>query len=395
MSRENKKILFITEDFPSGLNGNSVRTKGLLEHFLKTGYKIDLCCLHFEGFKIHQFKHKNLRVYLVESNLIKKTLANFYINFFKIIFSFFTITLRRLFNKDLNDKLAKLLHKNSYDAVFYDGYSTLQYLDHQVNAEKIYIDDEDFTDLFRQRFLLERNILKRIFYLHEYLKSSIYELYFLRKLNQIWAISPRTKKRLEKASRVKTVIMPTIISSMENLYSNSGTRIVFTGTLNWRENIEGLKWFISNHWNNILKLVPDAKLLVIGQGASTEFISYLNSFNNIIYKGYVKNLKDEYAKSCLSIAPVRINAGIKVKILTYMSYGLPVVSTNIASLGLVSTDGVLISPDKSFAKYIIILLRNQNIRKRFSKMAHSNIKNNYSDQEMENFLSNNFNNNLS
>lgn len=392
MNKKNHRLLFITEDFPSGLNGTSVKTRNTLNYLLDSGYKIDVCCFLFEEFSKHDFKHKNLRIFTAQSKRINKTSITFFIKLFSILFSYLPITIKRLFNADLDRIISQLQIKNKYDVIFYDGYSTLQYLDNKSKSQKIYIDDEDFTDLFRQRFFLDKRLIKKLFFLHEYLKSLFYESLYMSKVDQVWAISPRTKERLEEVSGVKTVLMPTIIPLKKNLYQGNSVRIVFTGTLNWRENVEGLKWFITNHWSRILNKIPEAELVVIGQGASPSLISYLKSQRNIVYKGYVKSLEDEYRKISLSIAPVRINAGIKVKILTYMSYGLPVVSTHKAAWGLVSTKGVLVASDNNLSRCIISLLQNNKLRRYLSLNAHNNIKSNYSQKQLEIFLSQNLNN---
>lgn len=392
MKKKNNRLLFITEDFPSGLNGTSVKTRNTLNYLLNTGYEVDVCCFLFEGFQQHDLNHKNLRIFTAKSKRFKKKSFSFLIQVFKIIFSFIPITIKRLFNSNLNKKIRELENKNRYAVIFYDGYSTLQYLNRKLDSKKVYIDDEDFTDLFRQRFILDSNFFKKIFYFSEYLKSLVFEFFYMRKVDQVWAISSNNKKRLEKISGVKTVLMPIIIPLQRNLYQSNGLRIIFTGTLNWRENVEGLKWFIAYHWSKVLKKIPQAELVIIGQGASLSLISYLKSHKNIVYKGYVKSLEDEYKNASLSIAPVRINAGIKVKILTYMSCGLPVVSTQKAALGLISTGGVLVTSDKNFAKCIISLLKKEKLRKYLSLKAHENIKDNYSERQLEVFFSHNLNN---
>ncbi len=390
---KNNKLLFITEDFPSGLNGTSVKTRNTLNYLLESGYKIDVCCFHFEDFKVHNLKHKNLKIHSVERKKTVRFSPEYLLNIFQIIASFSPISIARLFSKELNIVIKKLISENNYQVIIHDGYSTLQYQSFNKKIRSIYIDDEDFTDLYRQRFILERAILSRLFYVHEYLKSLIFEYFHMRKLNQIWAISPRTEKRLAKISKVKTVLMPTYIPIEKNIYNSKGKNLVFTGTLNWKENIDGLKWFISKHWHRIRSFEPKTKLIVIGQGASSDLISYLNKIDGVVYRGYVKKLETEYLNASLSISPVMINAGIKVKILTYMSYGLPVISTTKAAWGLVSSSGIIISTEKFYSHCVIILLRNKKLRIRLSKNAHANIENNYSKVMLKNFFLENLENN--
>lgn len=384
-----KKILFITEDFPSGLNGASVRTRSTLKSILSLGYSVEVCCFHFIDFSIHDLKHKNLKIHTIATKKRKKLSISFLLYIFKLVFSQAPISIRRLYNVDLQHKIDQLLQKK-FDIVVYDGYSTLQYLNRQFLGKSIFIDTEDFTQLYFRRCVEEQRIIQKIFYFLEYLKSSVFEKNTMRFVDQIWAISPNTKKRLENMSKKDTFLMPTYIAKEKNIYSGEGKKIVFTGTLNWRENVEGLRWFIDTHWGTVLERNPGTKLIVIGQGASFELQTFLKSQKNIIYKGYVEKLATEYSKAVLAISPVLINAGIKVKILTYLSYGLPVVSTPTASWGLVNTDGVVIAENVFFAQKIIELLKKPKQRRLLSKQGYANIANNYSLKGLSKFIKERF-----
>lgn len=391
MPKAKANVLLITEDFPSGLNGTSVKTRNTLDFLLKNNYVVDVCCFHFEDFNLHQIKHSNLKIFKVKTKKQNKKSWLYLLYLLQLVVSPVPITLKRLYQKDLAKKISNLCIKNKYDVVFYDGYSTLQYFLPKESGKQIYIDDEDFTDLFRQRLLMEKKLVKKVFYAAEFFKSLIFERLTMRRVDQVWAVSPNTQLRLQRVSRKKTVLMPTIIPAQENLYKNHGENIVFTGTLNWPENIDGLRWFIDHCWTQVLKFVPKATLTVIGQGADSALIEYLKKQKNVIYLGYTPDLRGEYKKAALAISPVRINAGIKVKTLTYLSYGLPVVSSEIAAWGLVSTKGVLVIKDKQFALATAALLMKPKVRRLLSKHAHDNIKTNYREELLGLFLQKNLN----
>lgn len=383
------KILLITEDFPSGLNGTSVKTRNTLIYLLEQNFSVDVCCFHFDHFKIHALKHKNLKIYSVPTTKRNKKSLSYLFYLFSILLSVSPITLKRLFNVSLKEKVQQLKRENNYGVVLYDGYSTLQYLDER-DEKAIYIDDEDFTDLFRQRFLLEKNLIKKIYYGSEFLRSRLFESIKFPKVGQIWAISPRTKERLKKISGKKTVLMPTIIPWQKNIYRGQGKNLVFTGTLNWRENVEALEWFLSKHWRGILKKLPDTTLTIIGQGAENNFANYLMKQPNIRYLGYTPDLTKEYERATLAISPVLINAGIKVKTLTYLSYGLPVVSSLVAAWGLKSVRGVVLAEEDDFGEVVAKLLTRPKILQTLSKLAEKNIKQNYSQEKLKVFLSKNW-----
>ena len=285
------------------------------------------------------------------------------------------------------DKLANSLYeKNNYDYVFYDGFSTLQYL--KTKSEKnIYIDDEDITDLLMKRIKSVKNLLLKLFFLTEYVKCLIYERLVLNKVDQIWAIAPNTYERLKTLSSAKISLMPTIVPKRKNAFNVKSKDIVFTGLLSWMENTDGLKWFLDNFWIDIRKEFPKIKLHIIGQMAKDDLIEYLSGFKGVELHGYVKDLEDIYKKSAIAIAPILINSGIKVKILTYLSYGLPVVSTNQATWGLSSNNGIEATSEKEFGKGVIKLLKNSKLRSSLSKKAVKNIDRYHSKKTLKKFFS--------
>lgn len=387
MLKLKRRVLIITEDFPSGLSGSTVKTRNLINFLLKDGFRVDVCCYQFAGFALHNLEHPQLKVYTAKTSRPKRRSVAYWYYLGKLLLSLTPITVKRLFNQPLAKQINQLLRQHLYGAVLFDGYAALQYLPKTFSAQKIYIDHEDFTDLFRQRWLLESSRKQRIFFLTEYLKNLVFEKMTLNKVDQIWAVSPATQKRLARISGVKTVLMPTIISVEKNCYQGQGTNLVFTGTLNWRENLEGLTWFLNNHWALIRKKLPMTTLTVIGQGASPGFIKFLERQPGVKYLGYTPNLKTEYQQATLAISPIRINAGIKVKTLTYLSFGLPVISLAVAARGLVSTDGVAVVSEKNFGLLTVALLKNLKLRQYLSEQAHYNIRVNYAASQLKRFLS--------
>lgn len=378
------KVLFITEDYPSGLNGTSVKTRYTLQHLLQNNYQIDLCCAHHQT-KLRPIADKNLKTFCVKKRYPSKlSWANFRRKI-QIFFSFEPSFVRQLYSARLEAVIKRLHQQQEYDFLIFDGFSTLIY-DLSSSAEKIYIDDEDMTILFKRRAAQTTNLLKKIFYKLDYWRSLNFESRFLSKMDQVWAISPKTAQRLAGLTQAETSLMPTYLPLNKNLYQPTSTDLVFTGTLSWEENICGLKWFLIEHWSQIHQQLPQLKLHIIGREAGSDLKAFLYKFPQVKYWGYVENLEDVYQNCALAIAPVLINAGIKVKILTYMSYGLPVVATPTASLGLVSTQGLTIAQPAEFAQSVIKLISFESRRSKQAIEAYQNIKENYSAEHLTAFV---------
>ncbi|MCX5657822.1 MAG: glycosyltransferase, partial [Candidatus Omnitrophica bacterium] len=63
------------------------------------------------------------------------------------------------------------------------------------------------------------------------------------------------------------------------------------------------------------------------------------SGKNVVVRGYVEDLGEIFDHCRLSVAPLRYGAGIKGKIVTSLSYGVPCVATAIAKEGMGLTHG--------------------------------------------------------
>jgi len=382
-----KRLLFITQVYPSAATGTTVKTRHTIEYLLKEGFIVDVCCIHYEKMVKNEFKAKNLKIYITpKGSIFSKVSFSYLLRVFNLLFSIVPLRVKKMYDAHLADSAERLQKKYDYEAVLYDGFSTLQYLK-EKSSKNIYIDDEDITDLLKKRMNSVGNIFLRLFLFTEYVKCLIYERLVLKKVDQIWAIAPNTLKRLKTLSSAKISLMPTVVpDERESAFQIKSKDLVFTGLLSWMENVNGLKWFLDNFWSDLRKKFPSLTLHVVGQMAEKDLVVYLSRFEGVILHGYVADLADIYKKSAVAIAPILINSGIKVKILTYLSYGLPVVSTRQATWGLSSHNGIEVASEKNFGKAVIKLLSNSQLRKKLSKEGQKNIKKNHSETALRNFF---------
>ena len=92
-----------------------------------------------------------------------------------------------------------------------------------------------------------------------------------------------------------------------------------------------MRWFVSEVWP-ILQSRRFPRRFIIAGSKVLDDIAALAS-DKIEVRGYVGDLAPLFASCRLSIAPLRYGAGVKGKIVTSLSYGVPVVATSIAAEG--------------------------------------------------------------
>lgn len=128
---------------------------------------------------------------------------------------------------------------------------------------------------------------------------------------------------------------------------NDRRDILFVGGFGHTPNADAVLWFVREIWPLLLARGFKERLVIVGS-KTPEDISSLRS-DTIDVRGYVENLQPLFSKCRISIAPLRFGGGIKGKIVTSLSYGVPVVATTIAAEGmqLVHNENILVADSPS------------------------------------------------
>jgi glycosyltransferase involved in cell wall biosynthesis len=135
-------------------------------------------------------------------------------------------------------------------------------------------------------------------------------------------------------------------------------RLLFTGTLSYAPNAEGILWFARKCWPRIRAARPDARLAVVGR-EPTRAVARLAGEPGIEVTGWVESLEPQLAAAQVSIAPLRSGGGTKLKVLEALGAGRPLVATPVAAAGIDVADGehLLVRDDPGgFADAVLALL---------------------------------------
>ena len=386
------RYLVLTQLYPSGLSGTSVKTKHTLEVLLEQGHQLDVVCIHHTSLLRPQLSWPaGIRIFVINKAVFSFLNFSYALQNFSLLWSLTPFRIKKMFDARFATMVATLLTSEAYAAVLFDGYSTLQYLPTVKKSAQpptqIYIDDEDITELMHQRWQQEKNPLLKLFFWTEWWKCRQYERRYFPQVSQLWAISEQTLARLKPLTKAKAYVMPTIVPIFPKIFHTTGTKLVFTGLLSWLENVNGLRWFLQEAWPLIRAAHPRTQLVVMGQMAKPEFIAELRSYPGVVYRGFVKDLRTVYRQAAVAVAPILINCGIKIKVVTYLSYGLPVVTTPQSTQGLGGLGGVLTGrTGPEFAAAVNQLLANQSLRQRLSREALQTIRQHHSTPVLVSFF---------
>ena len=147
--------------------------------------------------------------------------------------------------------------------------------------------------------------------------------------------------------------------------------MVFTGSMDWLPNEDGMMYFCREVFPRIRQAEPDATLSIIGR-APTPAVRKLAEIPGVEVTGRVDDVRPHIARGSVYVVPLRIGGGTRLKIFEAMSMGKAVVSTTIGAEGLPVTTGRNVEmadePDV-FAQSVVRLIRDTAARRSIESAA--------------------------
>lgn len=155
--------------------------------------------------------------------------------------------------------------------------------------------------------------------------------------------------------------------------------ILFLGAFNHTPNLDAVRYLIEEIMPRVWRSDPSIGLEIVGSNPPTQ-IQELAS-ERVRVPGFVADLHPVFARSRLSVAPLRFGAGVKGKVLQSMAHGVPVVGTSIAAEGIDLKHGenfMLADNPQAFADQILRLNGDREIWQRLSENGLQFIQREYS-----------------
>jgi glycosyltransferase involved in cell wall biosynthesis len=161
--------------------------------------------------------------------------------------------------------------------------------------------------------------------------------------------------------------------------SSDGRTLIFFGAINYYPNEDGLRFLLREVWPLIAKSHPEARLKIVGQEPTPEIVSYQGP--RIEVAGKVQDVRLHLAGSAVSVVPLRIGGGTRLKVLEAMAMARPVVSTTLGAEGIDAEPGrhLLLADDaRAFAAAVGRVLDDANLGTRLGREARNLVVARYS-----------------
>ncbi len=321
----------------------------------------------------------------------------------------------RLASSDYARRLSNWLSRESFDVVHVEGIEMAPYLEvllnardcrssHTINVREpisvswgwrcplIVFDNHNCEYLLQQRaFLTDLRIPSRwpsaAYSLVQWLRLRRYEARVCRQADCVLAVSEADAAALRRlVPTVSITVVPNGIDTRayrtEPLKPNDQmprNALVFTGTMDFRPNVDAVLWFVQEVLPRIQAEFPDVRFVVVGQRPH-ERLRHLQSNPAVVLTGWVEDARPYIASSTVYVAPLRIGGGTRLKLLEAMALGKAVVATRLGAEGYPVTDGrevLLADSPADFAAAVVGLLRDPGRREELGRAARALVERHY------------------
>jgi glycosyltransferase involved in cell wall biosynthesis len=180
--------------------------------------------------------------------------------------------------------------------------------------------------------------LRRAYFRVQWRRMRRYEAEQCRRFAQVIAVSATDADSMQREYQVASVgCVPTGVDLeyfCASLRPRQSRELVFVGSMDWMPNDDGIRWFASEIFGRIQERVAGARLTVVGRSPSAAMRELAARNPAIEVTGTVADVRPYLERAAVSVVPLRIGGGTRLKIYEAMAMGTPVVSTTIGAEGL-------------------------------------------------------------
>jgi sugar transferase (PEP-CTERM/EpsH1 system associated) len=110
-------------------------------------------------------------------------------------------------------------------------------------------------------------------------------------------------------------------------------RVVFVGALDYRPNIEGMRWFCETVWPQACQRLHGLTLSIVGRNPP-RVVRRLSRIPGVEVVGPVRDVRPFLRRAAVAIAPLHIARGVQNKVLEALAMGKAVLATPQAAQGI-------------------------------------------------------------
>lgn len=296
---------------------------------------------------------------------------------------------RRLASPVFTQRLLALLAERSFDLVQIEGLEVAHALPiiREIQPDASICYDAHNAEAALQRTIARidaqtpRRWIAALYSAIQAQRLWVYERQIVQEADLVITVSDEDADLLRQHRPDHIAVMPNGINTAaytspdENALKLGSRALVFTGKMDYRPNVDAMRWF----GKAIFPLIPDATLTVVGRDPHPSLQQILRH-ERIHLTGWVASIPPYLHAATVFVVPLRMGSGTRLKILEAMAAGCAIVATSLAASGLnAETRNAIVLADQpqAFADAVTRLLDNPEQRQNLGHRARRVVQDHY------------------
>ena len=297
------------------------------------------------------------------------------------VFSSVPLSLGRFNPPGMKAFLADLMRRERFDTAVADHLAPMTYFPDRAHCV-LFQHNVEFM-IWRRHVQHAADPLRRAYFQHQAGKMFAFERDACRQAAHVVACSEIDAKLMRDSFGISNVSdVPTGVNIEYFARPDPPSAVtsrpdfVFVGSMDWLANQQGVLWFAKEILPLIRRRRPGATFAVVGRTPPPN-IQALASDPQITVTGTVPEVRPWFWESGVSVVPLLVGGGTRLKIYEAFAAKSPVVSTTIGAEGLEYRDGEHLAigdTPQSFADACLDLIENPAKRQKMADAAYEMVK---------------------
>lgn len=300
------------------------------------------------------------------------------------LFSSWPHTVSKYCRPEVKARMRELLASQNFDVIICDFVVAAAAIPWEVACPKVIFTHNVEALIWKRHFEVSRNPVWKMASWGEYQKMIRFEKHFLNKSEHVLTVSEADRDFFSDfIDRSKMTVISTGVDT-DYFRPDSGKEqpnsLVFTGSMDWMPNEDGVLYFLRSILPLIRREIPDVSFTIVGRKPSEKLRAAAASEPGVRVTGTIDDVRPYVREGSVYVVPLRIGSGTRLKIFEAMAMGKAIVSTTLGAEGLPISDGgdisIADSPEE-FSRKVCLLLRDPEERRRLGSAARHLVEQHY------------------
>jgi glycosyltransferase involved in cell wall biosynthesis len=312
----------------------------------------------------------------------EKFTTGFYVELMLNLASDLPYAIKKYESAAMRKEIADRAGKGDFDVVVCDFLAPAVNVPPALNCASVLFQHNVEAMIWKRHYEVQTNAARKAYLFRQWQKMRAFEAKACPIFDCVVAVSREDREMIRSEYDVDNVYdvqtgVDTSYFQPRGSVQRRRNHLVFTGSMDWLPNEDGIRFFTEQIMPRIKKEIPDVTLTVVGRNPYPSLVELSQHDPSVTVTGRVDDVRPFMEEANVYVVPLRIGGGTRLKIYEAMAMEQPIVSTTVGAEGLPVVDGseiFLADTPERFAEAVVRLLREPALAADMGKRAAAKVR---------------------